>query len=108
MRRYKGPRRIIAVRAINYFTAHRILNIRIGVASNGYKHYKTNNFEKLLKEKDGSENTSIITTPIWVKIKIHIGSSGFLDNGAPDVMFSPNGKIQKESVQLLFKEFVQY
>ena len=54
VRRYKGPCRIIAVRAINYFTVHRILNARIGIASDGYKHHTTNNFEKLLKEKNGS------------------------------------------------------
>ena len=93
VRRYKDPRRIIAVRAINYFTAHKILNACIGVASDGYKHHTTNNFEKLLKEKNGSKNTSVITTPILLRIGMHIGSTGFLDNGAPDVVFSPDGRI---------------
>ena len=93
IRRYKDPHRIIAVWAINYFTAHRILNARIGVAFDGYKHYTTNDFEKLLKEKDGSENTSMITTPILVKIEMHIGSTGFLDDGTLDVVFSPDGRI---------------
>ena len=107
VRRYKSPCRIIAVRAINYFTAQKILNARIGVASDGYKHHTTNDFEKLLKEKDSSENTSMITTPIMLRIRMHIGSTGFLDDGALDVVFSPDGKIQKGSVQLLLKEFVQ-
>lgn len=49
VRRYKGPRRIIAVRAINNFTAHRILNARMGVSSDGYRNHTTNDFEKLLK-----------------------------------------------------------
>ena len=107
MQRYKGPRRIIAIRAINYFTTHKILNACIGVASDDYKHHTTNDFEKLLKEKDDSENTSVITTPILLRIGIHIESTGFLDDGAPDIMFSPDGKIQEGSVQLLLKEFVQ-
>ena len=107
VRRYKGPRRIIAVRAINYFTAYRILNARIGVASDDYKHHTTNDFEKLLKKKDSSENTSVITTPILLRIGMHIGSTGFLDNGAPDIVFSPDGRIQEGSFQLLLKEFVQ-
>ena len=107
MRRYKGPCRIIAVWAINYFTMHKILNTRISVAFDGYKHHITNNFENLLKEKDGSENTSVITTPILVKIGMHIGSTEFLDNGAPDVVFSSDKRIQKGSVQLLLKELIQ-
>ena len=108
MRRYKGSRRIIAVWAINYFMAHRISNARIDVASNGYKHHTTNDFEKLRKEKDGSENTSVRTTPILLRIGMHIGSTRFLENGALDIVFSPNRKIQKGSVHLLLKEFVQY
>ena len=107
VRKYKGPRRIIVVWAINYFTAHRILNACIGVASDGYKHHITNDFEKLLKEMDGSENTSVITTPILLRIAMHIRSTGFLDDGALDVVFSPDEKIQEGSVQLLLKEFVQ-
>ena len=106
VRRYKGPCLIIAVWAINYFMAYKILNACIGVASDGYKHHTTNNFEKLLKEKDGSKNTSVITTPILVKIGMHIGSTEFLDNSAPDVIFSPDESIQEGSVQLLLKEFV--
>ena len=107
VRRYKVPCRIIDVWAINYFTAHKILNTRIGVASDDYKHHTTNNFEKLLKEKNCSKNTSVITTPILLRFGKHIGSTGFLDDSAPDVVFSPDRRIQEGSVQLLLKEFVQ-
>ena len=93
LRRYKGPCRIITVRAINYFTAHKILNAYIGVASDGYKHHIINNSKKLLKEKDGLENTSVITTLILLRIGMHIGSTKFLDDGALDVVFSPDGRI---------------
>lgn len=63
------------------------------VTFNNNKHYITNNFEKLLREKDGSKNTSIIMTPILIKIGMHIGSTRFLDNSIPDIVFSPNRKI---------------
>ena len=106
MRRYKSLHQIIAIWAIYYFTAHKILNAHLIVVFNGYKHHTTNNFEKLLKEKDTLENTSMITTPILVRIGMPIQSTGFLDNGAPDVVFSSDRKIQERSVQLLFKEFV--
>ena len=95
VRRYKDPCRIIAIWVINYFTMHRILNACISIASNNYKHHTTNDFEKLLKEKNGSKNTSVITTLILVKIGIHIGSTSFLEDGMLNVVFSPNRKIQE-------------
>ena len=98
VQKYKGPHQIIAVKAINYFMEHRILNVCIDITSNSYKHYVTNNFEKLRKEKDGSDNTFVIIIPILVRIGIYIGSTRFLDNGALDIVFSPDGKIQEESV----------
>ena len=98
MKRYKSPGQIIAVWAINYFTAHKIFNAHIGVAFNGYKHHITHNFEKLLKKKDGSVNTSMIITPISVKIEIYIWSTEFLDRSTLNVVFSPDKKIQKRSV----------
>ena len=93
MRRYKSPRQIIVVWAINYFTTHRILSACISVAFNGYKDHITNNFEKLPKQKDGLENISVITTPILVRIGMHIGSTGFLDDGTPDNVFSLDKRI---------------
>ena len=107
VRRYKGPRRIIGIWAINYFTVHRILNAYIDVAFDDYKYHTINNFEKLRKEKDGSDNTSVITTSILLRIGMHIGSTGFLDDNAPDVVFSLDGRIREGSIPLLLKEFVQ-
>lgn len=107
VRKYKDLYRIIAIWAINYFTAHNILNAYMGVAFNGYKHYTTNNFEKLLKEKNGSKNISVIITPILVKIEMHIGSTEFLDNGVSNVIFGPDKRIQKGVILLLLKKFMQ-
>lgn len=50
----------------------------------------------------------MIATLILVEIGIQIGSIEFLDNGAPDVVFNPDKKIQKGLIQLLLKEFMQY
>lgn len=51
VRRYKSLCQIIAIWAINYFTAYKIFNACMNVASNGYKLYTTNNFKKLLNKK---------------------------------------------------------
>lgn len=80
----------------------------MGVTFNSYKQYTTNNFEILLKKKDGSGNTLMITTLIMVKIGMYIWSTRFLNNGMSDIIFSLDGKIQKRLVQLLLKKFIQY
>ena len=97
MRQYKGSRRVIAIWAINNFTVYRILNVRIGVSFDSYRHYITNNFEQLIEEK-GLEIISIITTPILVTIGIHIGSTGFLEADVPEMVFNIDGKIVKRLV----------
>lgn len=71
----------------------KILNICIDIVSNSYRHYITNNFENLLKKKDGSKNTPKITTLILVKIVIYIKPIEFLDAGVPQIVFSPDKKI---------------
>ena len=80
----------------------------MGIAFNNYKHYTINNFEKLLKNKDGLENSSIITTLILIQIEMHIRSTGFSVGNAPNLVFNPDKTIQNKSIQLLLKEFLQY
>lgn len=60
---------------------------------NSYRHHTINDFEKLLKEKEGLENNSIIKISILIKISIYIGLSGFLDTSISEVVFSINGNI---------------
>lgn len=86
---------------------YKIFNVCLSLTFNSYKQHIINNFEKLLKKKDGLENISIIITLILIKIRMHIRSTRFLDNSAPNVMFSLDGKIQKESVSLLSKNILQ-
>lgn len=62
------------------------------VSSNSYKYHTTNNFERLI-EKEGMKITSIITTLILTTIGIHIGPTGFLQAGAPEVVFDTNRRI---------------
>lgn len=44
-------------------------------------------------EKEGSEITSIIITPILTAIGIYIEPTGFLKAGTPEVVFDTNRKI---------------
>lgn len=97
MRQYKGPCQVIAIWAINNFTAHKALNVCIRVFSDSYKYYMTNNFERLIEE-EGSKITSIITTPILTTISIHIGLIGFVKAKAPEMVFDTNKKILEELV----------
>lgn len=93
VRQYRGPHRIITIRAINNFTFHRILNSRVEVSSNSYRHQTTNNFEKLLEE-EGVESISTIMISILISICMHIGPTGFLEDSASEVVFGIDGKIQ--------------
>ena len=50
VRKYRGVRKIIAIRAINNFTVHRLLNPRTGVMSDTFRYHTTNNWEKLIDQ----------------------------------------------------------
>lgn len=78
---------------IKNFITYRILNICIGVFFNSYKHYTTNNFERLIEEKEGLEITSIITTLILTTISIHIRLNEFLKASVPEMIFDIDKKI---------------
>ena len=112
MRQCKGPCRVIAIWAINNFTAHNVLNVRIGVSSDSYKYHTTNNFKQLI-EKKGSEITSIITIPILITIGIYIGPTEFLESGTPEVVFDIDKKIlerlvivEKICAKLIFGRYI--
>lgn len=66
----------------------------MGISSDSYRHQTTNDFERLL-DKEGAENTSTITTPILINIYMHIGPTGFLEDGAPEVVFGTDRKIRE-------------
>lgn len=72
---------------------HSIFDVRIRVFSNNCRHYTTNNFERLIEEKKSLKIISIIMTPIFKKIDIYIGLTGFLETIVPEVMFDTNGRI---------------
>ena len=107
MQKYKSSCQIILVYTINYFIAYKIFNVYISIVFDSYKQYTINNFENLLKKKDGLKNTSVITTPILVRIEIFIRSTRFLDKNISYIIFSLDKKIQENLTQLLLKEFVQ-
>lgn len=97
VRRYRGARMVIAIRAINNLIAHRLLNARVGIPSDSYCYQTTNNFEKLIGQ-EGAEITSPITTPILLAIRMHIGPTRFLEDGAPKVEFDTDGTIRERLV----------
>lgn len=98
MQRYQNFYQVIAIWAINNFTTYRILNVRIGVSFDSYRHHITNNFQQLIEIKQGLKITSIITTSILITIGMHIRPTGFLKVRAPEVVFDISKKIPERLV----------
>lgn len=92
MQQYQGLCKIIAIWMINNFSAYRIFIACIAISSNNYKYQTTNNFEKLLTQKD-NENTTIITTLILISISMHIGPTWFLEDGILKLVYDIDRKI---------------
>ncbi len=90
---------LVAIRALNNITAHKLLTARRGVLSNSYRHQTTNDFEKLL-DLEGKENTSMITAPILLVLRMHIGPTRFLEDGALNAEFDADGRLRIGSTGL--------
>lgn len=75
IRQFKSIQMIVALWALNNITAHRLLTACCRVPLDSYQYQITNNFKKLLDLK-GEENTSMITVPILLVFRIHIGRLG--------------------------------
>ncbi len=99
VRRYKSRQILVAIRALNNITAHRLLTARRGVPSDSYRHQTTNDFEKLL-DLEGKKNTSMITASILLVLRMHIGPTRFLEDGAPNAEFDANGRLCTGSTSL--------
>ncbi len=99
VRRYKSRQMLVAIRALNNITAHRLLTARRGVPSDSYRHQTTNDFEKLL-DPEGKENTSMITAPILLVLRMHIGLTRFLEDGAPIAEFDADERLRTRSTGL--------
>lgn len=72
---------LVALQALNNIITHRILFAHCGILSNSFQHQITDNFNKLIKQ-DGNKNTVKIATPILLVIKMHIGPTRLLEDGA--------------------------
>ncbi len=90
---------LVAIRALNNITAHRLLTACRGVPSDSYRHQTTNDFEKLL-DLEGKENTSMIIAPIFLVFRMHIGPTRFLEDGAPNAEFDADGRLRTGSISL--------
>ncbi len=90
---------LVAIRALNNITAHRLLTARRGMPSDSYRHQTANDFEKLL-DLEGKENTLIITAPIFLVLHMHIGPTRFLKDGAPNAEFDTDRRLHTRSTGL--------
>lgn len=66
---------------------------------NSYRHQTTNNFNKLLDLK-GAENTSMITAPIFLVLRIYIGPTRLLENSVSNAKFGANKRFRTGSTSL--------
>ena len=78
VRQYKHLRILVIFQTFNNIIAHRLLTTCCGVLSDHYCYKTTNNFEKLLEQKD-AKNTLKLATPILLTICMHIGPTRLLE-----------------------------
>ncbi len=90
---------LVAIRALNNITVHRLLTACCGVPSDSYRYQITNDFAKLL-DLEGKENNSMITAPILLVLRIHIGPTRFLEDSAPNAEFDADGRLRIGSTSL--------
>ena len=92
VRQYKNSQMLVAIRALNNITAHKLFIDCCGMLSDSYYHQTTNNFKKLLNQQD-MENTLIITVPILMVLRMHIGLTRLLENDASNAKFDIYGRL---------------
>ncbi len=92
IRRYKHSRMLVAIQALNNITSHKLLITYCEMLSDHYRHQTTNNFEKLLEQKD-AKNTSKVATSIFLTIGIYIGPNRLLEVGSPNTEYDSEGKL---------------
>lgn len=89
----------IALWALNNITIHKILHTCCGILSDNFWHQTTNNFDKLFKEDD-NKNTTKITIPILLVIKIYIGPTRLLEDCTITANNNLEGRLYGESQSL--------
>lgn len=103
MRKYRGTRKIIAIQAINNFTAHKVLNPRVEVMSDTFRYHIINDWEKLI-DQESKEVTTPILNRILTTICMHIGSTKFLEEEALEIKYSANGAIRGRCPSLNWRD----
>ena len=83
---------LVAFWVFNNITAYRLLSAQCGVPSNHYRHQTTNDFKKLLEQKDG-KNTLKVATPILLTISMHIELTRLLKIGPPKAKYDSEKKL---------------
>lgn len=87
---------LVAIWALNNFTAHRLLHVYYERLLNLYYYQSISNLKKLLKQKSG-ENIAKIDIPVFLIIKIYIGPIKFLENNTSTIKYNLKKKLYKRS-----------
>lgn len=94
--RYKSAQMLVIIWALNNITAQNILYAYWRILLDNFQHQITGNFNKLIKQS-GKKNTTKITTPIFLVIKMYIGPTRLLENGAAIANYHLEKKLCKGS-----------
>lgn len=84
---------LVAFRALNNIITHRLLTNHCGMPSDHYYYQITNDFEKLLEQKD-VKNTSKMATSIFLTIGIYIGPTRLLEVGSPNIEYNSEERLR--------------
>ena len=90
---------LVAFWAFNNITAHTLLSSCREVPLKHYRHQTTNNFEKLLEQKN-AKNTLKVAIPIFLTIRMHIGLTRLLKVGRPNVEYDLERKLHKRCINI--------
>lgn len=85
---------LVAFQAFNNITAYRLLIASRVVPLDLYCHQTTNDFEKLLKQKN-AKNILKIATLILVTIDMHIGPTKYLEIGPYNAKYDSKKRLYK-------------
>ncbi len=97
---------LVVIWVLNNIIAYRLPTACRGVPSENYPYQTTNDFEKLL-DLENVENTTMITAPILLVFRMHIGPTKFLENGTLNAEIDMNGRLRTGSTGLDWDDYAK-
>ncbi len=86
---------LIAIQVLNNITTHRLLTSYCWVLLDYYYYQNTNNFEKILEQKD-TENTLKMAIPICLTIGMYIGLTRLLEVGLLNIDYNLKKRLREK------------